>query len=152
MTISTDSRGGSTPPSTGEPADWVTWANDLPNFIALGMTCTTLNEVVAEFSLQDSTFPLNPNGAVNGGIVSAVADQAMGVMAQRAAGPDSYPVTASLHVQYHSAAIPPLRIETRLLNGGRRVKYVDVHVFDRDETHCASGHGTMVVTNQHRTG
>jgi uncharacterized protein (TIGR00369 family) len=131
-------------PGPADPADsWLTWANDWPSLRALGIECLRLDQRAAEFTIAAVSFPANPNGSVNGGILAAAADQAMGVLVMRGCPPGLTPATVSLHMQYHQPALAPLRMRAELLPGGRRVQFVEVVIEDRAGVRCATGHGTM---------
>ena len=71
-------------PAPGETVDWLAWANALPYCRNLGLECASeLNEGSATFRMECSTLTPNPNGAVNGGTVTAAADQIMGAVTMR---------------------------------------------------------------------
>jgi uncharacterized protein (TIGR00369 family) len=123
--------------------DWRTWANSYSTLRAARMTCTRIDDHSADFVLEDSFFPLNPNGAVNGGVVSLVADQAMGVLAIRTAAEGSLPATAVLQVHFHRPALAPLTLRANLIPGGRNIKTVEILVSDRDGQRCVTATGTM---------
>jgi len=123
--------------------EWMAWANSYSTLIAARMTCTRIDSQSADFLLKDSIFPLNPNGAVNGGMVSLVADQAMGVLAIRTAAERRLPVTAVLAVHFHRPALAPLTLHAQLIPGGRNIKTVEVVVMDRDGQRCVTATGTM---------
>ena len=126
-------------------SDWVAWANLTPQLRGLGITCTSLGEGSAEFTIEAVPYVANPNGSVNGGMLAAVADQAMGVLSTLNS-PDGYLcATASLHIQFHRPARSPLGMSAKLLPGGRRVKFVEVVLTDVDGNHCATAQGTMIV-------
>lgn len=131
-------------PEDGSPAAWVSWANAQPAMGTLGLTCTSVEPEVSVFSMGESAFPINPNMAVHGGLISAAADQAMAVVAARASAPGLIPVTSSLHVQFHAPAYLPITVRGRLLPSGFRVKYVEVVVEDATGARCATANGTMV--------
>lgn len=130
---------------SGDGGDWLGWAKSLPMCQDLGLICTEISERSATFTLSEVPLSPNPNGAVNGGLVAAAADQAMGVIAVRMSPPGLLPATASLHIQFHSPALAPLTLRASALGGGRRVVYVEVAVEDRNGRRCATSQGTMVV-------
>src|SRR5690349_572163 len=82
--------------------EWQAWADVYPTFASAGLRCVTMGRQTATFAFDGTPFPLNPNGAVNGGIVALAVDQIMGVMGARIAPTGSMPVTAALTVHYHS--------------------------------------------------
>lgn len=133
-------------PEPGAPAaEWVEWANGTAQLRGLAMECTAVAEGSAEFSVPTVDYVANPNGSVNGGMLAAIADNAMGVLTAMACPPGYLAATASLHIQYHRPAHAPLGVSAQLLPGGSRVKFVEVILRDRDGNHCATSQGTMIV-------
>lgn len=122
---------------------WLAWANEWATLRASNLACTRISAASADFVLEETSFPLNPNGAVNGGMVSLAVDQVMGVLAIRTASTGTHPVTAVLQVHFHRPAYPPLTFGARLIPGGRNIRTVEVVVHDRDGRHCVTGTGTM---------
>ncbi|MBP2389391.1 PaaI family thioesterase [Aeromicrobium fastidiosum] len=126
---------------------WLDWANGYSTLAASGLTCTRIDADGADFVLDKANFPPNPNGAVNGGIVALVADQAMGVAAIRTAPAGRQPVTAVLETHFHRPAFAPLTLTASVIPGGRTIRTVQVVVRDKDGKHCASATGTMSMTD-----
>ena len=139
-------------PSAGEQADWPAWANALSFCRDIGMTCLQLDRSAAVFQMQQSMLTPNPNGAVNGGVVAAAADQVMGAMALRTSEHGRLPATASLHLQFYRPAMAPLTFRATLPRDGRRTKFVDVVIEDRHGDRCASGQATMIVGGSGQAG
>jgi len=131
-------------PAPGETVDWLAWANALPYCRNLGLECVELAEGSATFRMERSTLTPNPNGAVNGGTVAAAADQIMGALTMRMSAPGLLPATGSLHIQFHLPAWAPLTFRATALGGGRRTKFVEVVVEDRNGNRCATSQGTMI--------
>ena len=133
-------------PAAGETetVDWVAWANELPFCRDLGLACAELNPTSAIFHMESSPLTPNPNGAVNGGIVAAAADQVMGALTMRMSARGLLPATGSLHIQFHLPARAPLTFRAAALGGGRRTKFVEVVVEDRNGNRCATSQGTMI--------
>ncbi|MCZ4551064.1 PaaI family thioesterase [Gordonia rubripertincta] len=96
--------------------------------------------------MSSDPFVANPNGALNGGIVVAIADQGPGVLARRTSGPDHIGVTAALHIQYHQPVFAPFSVTVNRLPGGRRVQYYEIWFEDAQRGRVASAHATLVVT------
>ena len=140
----TDSREPWWLPPGDTDAHWLSWANLLPFCRDLGLQCEKFTPEVAHFRMARPTLTPNPNGAVNGGIVVAAADQVMGAMAMRVSAPGQLPATGSLHIQYHRPALAPLLFRARPLGGGRRMKFIEVIVEDAAGNRCATSQGTMV--------
>ena len=131
-------------PPAGQTVDWPAWANTLPFCRDLGLVCNELNTESAEFRMARPALTPNPNGAVNGGIVAAAADQVMGALTRRTSDDGALPVTGSFHIQFHLPAMAPLTFRGTSLGGGRRTKFVEVVVEDRDGNRCATSQGTMI--------
>jgi len=131
-------------PAPGEMVDWLAWANALPFCQDIGLVCVELSPASATFRMERSTLTPNPNGAVNGGIVAAAADQVMGALTLRMSAKGLLPATGSLHIQFHLPARAPLTFRATALGGGQRTKFVEVAVEDRDGNRCATSQGTMI--------
>ena len=131
-------------PAGSTDADWISWAQRLPYCRDLGLECIDISADSAVFRMARPALTPNPNGAVNGGIVAAAADQVLGVMAMRVSAPGQLPATGALHIQYHSPAMAPITFRAKPLGGGSRVKFVEVVVEDRDGNRCVTSQGTMV--------
>jgi uncharacterized protein (TIGR00369 family) len=111
---------------------WLEWANQLPICVAIGLRCTALDDGGGEFGLQSSAWPLNPNGAVNGGLVIAAVDQAMGVVACGALPDRCLPATATINAAFLRPAFAPLHLRATVRQAGRRLVFVAVDVEDRE--------------------
>lgn len=125
--------------------DWRAWADVYSTFASAGLRCVTMRGREATFEFDGTPFPLNPNGAVNGGIVALAVDQIMGVMGARIAPTGSLPVTATLTVHYHAPAVQPLRLEAVALHAGRNLQTIEVAVHDSRGRRCTTATGTMAV-------
>jgi uncharacterized protein (TIGR00369 family) len=131
-------------PAPGQTVDWLAWANSLPYCRDLGLVCVEFNTASAVFRMESSTLTPNPNGAVNGGTVVAAADQIMGAITMRMSAEGLLPATGSLHIQFHLPAWAPLTFRATALGGGKRTKFVEVVVEDRNGDRCATSQGTMI--------
>jgi uncharacterized protein (TIGR00369 family) len=127
------------------PAAWIAWINRLPQLRQLGMVCTDLDAGEAIFSLEEVPLGPNPDGAVNGGLVAAVVDQAMGAVAMLNVPGGHVINTASLNVQFLRPARVPLTVRGVVAKPGRRLIFVEVEVSDRDGQVTNLASGTMVV-------
>ncbi|MUL65849.1 hypothetical protein BOO86_15345 [Mycobacterium sp. CBMA 234] len=144
MTTSADDAVAST--AWWDPApdvDWVAWGNSLPFAQDIGMECVALDRDCAVFRMEKSVLTLNPNGAVNGGLLAAAADQVMGALSRCNGDRGDLPATATLHIQYHLPAMPPLTFRATSLGGGRNIKFIEVVVLDAGGNRCATSTGTM---------
>jgi uncharacterized protein (TIGR00369 family) len=136
-------------PPWGEPwRAWIEWANRLPNLVQIGLECTHLDGTSGEFVLRESVWQLNPNGGINGGLVVAAADQALGTTALSAMPPQSLPATATITASYLRPAFPPLLFRAEVSQSGRRLVFVTVDIEDCDGRICVRSSGTMVAQSE----
>ena len=134
------------PPPPGAPEqEFVDWANGLPIMQDLNLVCTSLSAGHGSFTVDEGPLSRNPNGAVHGGLVSAIADQCLGVVSTVNAPHDRMSVTGSLHGQFHRPAMPPLAIHARCINAGRRLIFVECEIDDARGNRCGTFQATMVV-------
>jgi len=119
------------PHGGGEDA-WRRYAERQPLFDAYAVRCTAIEPGRAVFVLGESPIRLNPNGAVHGGVVAALADGAVGTVFVRSVEPGLLPATASLTVDYHRPAFPPLTFEATLAAQGRTLAFCDVSITDSE--------------------
>jgi uncharacterized protein (TIGR00369 family) len=139
------------PPPVGAPEqEFVDWANGLPMASELNIVCRSLSLAEAVFTVDKVPLAANPNGAVHGGIVSAMADQCLGAVSVANAPRDRMSVTASLHGQFHRPAIPAFEIRARLISAGRKLIFVECDVVDSRERRCATFQATMAVGGAER--
>jgi uncharacterized protein (TIGR00369 family) len=132
-------------PSTDDWDAWPDWATRLPASVSMGLRGVSVSPQRTVLTMAESAWPLNPNGAVHGGLVAAGADQAGGVAAIASLGAGALPATATLHGQFLRPAFPGLTYECRLIKGGTQLVFVEIDVFDRDGRHCARFDGTWSV-------
>src|SRR5689334_2235774 len=89
----------SPPPVGSSEPELVNWANGLPIAADLNLVCRALSPAEGIFTVAKGPLSANPNGAVHGGMVSAIADQCLGVISVVNAPRERMSVTASLHGQ-----------------------------------------------------
>jgi uncharacterized protein (TIGR00369 family) len=133
-------------PSTDDWSAWPTWASNLPASQCLGLRVTSVGPGTATAFLDESPWPLNPNQSVHGGLVAAAADQAGGIAAVAALGERALPATATLHAEYLRPAFPGLRLDCRVVRGGRTLLFVEIDVLDRKGQLCTKFNGTWSVS------
>jgi uncharacterized protein (TIGR00369 family) len=135
--------GDPTPPPAGAWTQWIEWADALPNLSELGLRCERVEAGTAVLKLERSVLSLNPNGGVNGGLICAAADQAMGVVALTALDAGALPATATLHAEFLRPAFAPLLFRAAVSQRGRRLVFVSVDVEDASGRLCVRFTGTM---------
>jgi uncharacterized protein (TIGR00369 family) len=127
------------------PADstaWPAWAADLPasTFMRIRPSIVERGRVLAR--LEESIWPLNPNEAVHGGLVLAVADHVGGMAAMTVMEPGQYCATAMLASQFLRPAILPLDYDATVVRAGRTLAFVSLDVVGRDGQLCTKFNGT----------
>lgn len=139
------------PPIGGSAADRLQWANALPPCVHLGLVCTALEPGHAVLALETSTWPLNPNGAIHGGLVLGLADQALGLAVISALQPGLLPATATLQSEFHRPAFPPLTLEARITRHGRTIVFAEVDVRAADGRTCMKCFASFSVDGSSRS-
>ncbi|GAB5457078.1 MAG: hypothetical protein Hens3KO_01080 [Henriciella sp.] len=73
----------------------------------------------------------NPAGYIQGGYLSAMLDDAIGMLATVKAGSRAFPSTMDLHVQFlRPVRVGIIEVAARLRNIGRRVIFAEADLFD----------------------
>jgi uncharacterized protein (TIGR00369 family) len=134
------------PPTAGGPPGAIArWMENLPMSRHLKITCQALDRAGGTFTVPEAPLTVNPNGAVHGGLVAAIADHCLGAVAVMNSPRDGLAVTASLHGQFHRPAMPALTVQARLISAGRSLIYVECAIFDRKGSRAATFQATMSV-------
>lgn len=107
---------------------FVAWVHSLPLAVVFGIRCLHAARGVTRMTLTESPIAANPNGAVHGGIVSALIDHAMGATAMTVMPPRTAAVTATLNVDYLAPAVLPLTFDTTVLRHSRALVFVQTRV------------------------
>jgi uncharacterized protein (TIGR00369 family) len=137
-------------PANTEWAQWVQWANRLPNFSEICMSCVEVSAGVCVATLDGSRFSPNPNGAVNGGLVLSAADQCMGVVALSTLEAGSLAVTATISAEFLRPAFPELTLRANVSQRGRNLVFVTVNVHDLQGRLAVKCSGTMAAQDSGR--
>jgi len=131
------------PPWGQDWPSWMQWANALPNLSEINLQCEQISAGYIRLRLEKSRWGLTPIGGVNGGLVIAAADQAMGIVALTVMPRGALPATATLNASYFRPAMPPLTFQARVTESGRRLVFVKLDVEDRAGRVCVSCSGAM---------
>jgi acyl-coenzyme A thioesterase PaaI-like protein len=129
---------------------WKDWLNHHPVYRESQLTCTTMGLEEATFLMDGSSLPLNPNGAVNGGVIAMACDHVLGALGMRVVPTGRLPATATLNVLYHAPAYPPLGLRATLLNAGQNMLAIRVEAQGSDDRVCSTAAGTMAVSSWER--
>jgi uncharacterized protein (TIGR00369 family) len=121
----------------------VAWSEAFEPGVRLGIRCLELPRGGGTFIVEADPFIPNPNGAINGGIVAAIADNVLGVALARVLADGHTPRTGSLQVQYHRPVRTPVTVHVTVLPGGRRVQFLEANFVDASGERCASAQATM---------
>jgi uncharacterized protein (TIGR00369 family) len=128
---------------------WLAWANGELTRI-LGMECITLDPDGATYRLDSSPWPLNPNGALHGGLILAAADHCLGAIASRALRDDRLPVTAALTSEFHAPTFAPAVFEVTVDKIGRGIGFAGVTIRGEDGRLSATIRGLMTLSSTSR--
>jgi uncharacterized protein (TIGR00369 family) len=139
------------PPHGGTWQQWADWGSELSVAKGLNLRCTHVEAGRATLVLDGDEWSINPNGAVNGGIVIACADHAFGIVASTLLDPETIPATATFTSDFLRPAIPPITFEAVVDRIGRTMVFVSASVTDRIGKVCNQVRGTMIVDGSSRT-
>lgn len=128
----------------GGPA-WTDWADTLPASRAMGLRCRSMEPGHVTMTMDESVWPLNPNGALHGGLVVAAADHCMGVATMTMQEPGTFTATASLTTDFHLPAFPPVTLEATVTRNGRTLAFVELAVMDASGRRCGGANGVWAV-------
>jgi len=131
------------PPWGGSMEAWIDWGECLPASRAMGLRCHSMKPGHAVVVMDASEWPLNPSGAVHGGLVLAWADHCFALAAMPTLPPGSAPATASLSAQFLRPAMPPLTFDARVDRTGRTLVFLTVDVYDAHGRLATKVSGTM---------
>jgi len=130
-------------PWGGSMEEWIAWGERLPASRAMGLRCTVMEPGHAVVVMDASEWPLNPSGAVHGGLVLAWADHCFALAAMPTLPQGSTPATASLSAQFVRPALPPLTFDARVDRTGRSLVFLTVDVYDAHGRLATRVSGTM---------
>jgi uncharacterized protein (TIGR00369 family) len=139
-----------TPPHGGSTAEWTDWAESLPVSRAMGLRCTKIEHGKVTVLLESVPWPLNPNGAVHGGMVLAWADHCLGLVGSTVVDPGSVPATATLTSEFLRPAVPPLTFEAEVDRCGKTTVFITVRVHDAKGRLSNKVSGTMSIDGTSR--
>ncbi len=129
-----------------DPEAMRTWFNKVAILRRLNVEIVRLEPGHSWLELKPTEDMRNPNGAVNGALLSALIDQAGGAAVSSLVEPDEYPSTMDLAIHFLTGAFrAPIVAECRVLRRGRRHAWVTVEVRDAEGKLCAHGTGTWAL-------
>jgi uncharacterized protein (TIGR00369 family) len=138
-------------PFLGTEEAWIAWADGLVTSRALHARCTSFVPGRVELVMDSSPWPTNPNGALHGGLVGAIADHVMGMTAMSVSTRDELPATATLTINYHRPAFPPLTCVGEVSRRGRTLAFIEAEIRSGDGRVCARCSGTWSIDGASRS-
>lgn len=138
------------PPYGADSDKWAEWAEAMPVSQRMGLRCASIEAGRATLVVEESVWPLNPNGAMHGGLVTAIADHCFGVVATTVLDEERVPATATLTADFLRPALPPLTFEASIDRIGRTMAFVTVEVINRAGKIATKVNGTMVIDGSSR--
>ncbi len=132
-------------PFPADQAAWSSWVNELTISKVCGFTCASIEPGRVQIDVERSPWPLNPNGAVHGGLVLAMADHVMGIATFTVMEPERICATADLTAQFHRPAFAPLAFEAVVERKGRTLAFVELTVKGGDGRVCTRGIGSWSI-------
>jgi len=128
----------------GEDWDaWKSWAATQPGIVSLGIEPREFSDGRAVVEVPSSMTPLNPNGAVHGGLVAALIDQVGSLATITRAAPGHGVLTCTLNIGYLRPAMLPLVGVGQVLRSSRTLIFTRVEILSGGEI-CASASGTWI--------
>lgn len=137
-------------PAPDDEPGWIRWVEEHPISQLMGMRCLSAQPGHLRIQADKSWWPLNPNGAFQGGMVVAYADQCLGLASMTSVLPGCTPATATLTAEYVRPCFPPLTYDVRVLRSGRSLIFLGIEVHDRNGRLCAKITGTMATNGNSR--
>lgn len=129
-----------------EPGDWLAWrdwAARQPTLGAFGIEDATFADGRVTASIRSLSTPLNPNGAVHGGLVAAALDQ-IGALASLTRAPADHGVlTCTLGIEYLRPAILPLTGIGQVQRSSSSLVFTRIELSSRGKV-CAAASGTWL--------
>jgi uncharacterized protein (TIGR00369 family) len=122
------------------------WFNAMPIMRTLSARVEELAADGATVVVAPPAAELNPNGAVSGGILAAVADVTGGFVVSAGGDEGEYQSTSDLTLHFMRAALAlPLTARSRVLRRGRRNCVVQIEISDAEGKLCTVATGTWVL-------
>lgn len=89
----------------------------------------------------------NPAGTVQGGFISAMLDDVIGMMAMVKAGPRALASTIDLHVHFlRPLRVGPVEVAARITNKGASVMFAEAELFDSRGKPAARATSALAIT------
>ncbi|MGO4385510.1 PaaI family thioesterase [Specibacter sp. RAF43] len=106
------------------PEAWAEWAERLPSSEVVGLRVRHSEPGYVELELGNDSL-LNPNGAVNGGVIAAASDQACALALLTLLPPWWVAVTTTLNIEYRRPAMLPLVFKSRVTRYSRTLAFIE---------------------------
>lgn len=112
----------------------------------IGMRIVDVGDGWARTTLDPPVGLLNPNGAVNGGILACYMDLTGGLLVGSSLDASQPSATIELGIHFmRAAAQTPLTATARMRRRGRQLMFVSIDTVDSNGEPCVSATGTWVI-------
>ncbi len=90
----------------------------------------------------------NPAGMLQGGIITTICDDAMGI-AHYSTDPEHYVVTVDINVNFLYGISVPSRVKAigKLVREGKKIAFVSCEVYDAEDRLCALATSNLITTS-----
>lgn len=105
-----------------------------PSAVMMGWRLVSLDAEAGEMEVAFEGKPefRNPAGYVQGGIIAAMMDDAMGPLLVAHTGGRKYPSTIDLHTHYlRPVPVGPVSVRARVVRLGRQIAFLEAELFER---------------------
>lgn len=127
-------------------AELLQWYQQTEWVRMIGMRVLEVGDDWARTALEPPADLLNPNGAVNGGILACYMDLTGGLLVGRSVEEGQPSATIELGIHFmRAAAQTPLTATARVRRRGRSLMFVSVDAVDAAGKPCVSATGTWVI-------
>lgn len=117
--------------------DWAqvfSGTNRPPSAVMMGWRLIAIDAEAGEIDVAFEGKPefRNPAGYVQGGMIAAMMDDAMGPLLVAHTGGKKYPSTIDLHTHYlRPVPVGPVTVKARVVRLGRQIAFLEAELFER---------------------
>jgi uncharacterized protein (TIGR00369 family) len=119
-----------------------------PSAVMMGWRLISLDAAAGEMEVGFEGKPefRNPAGYVQGGIIAAMMDDAMGPLLVAHTGGRKYPSTIDLHTHYlRPVPVGPVTVKARVVRLGRQIAFLEAELFERSGKLAARGRASAAL-------
>lgn len=119
-----------------------------PSAVMMGWRLISIDAEAGEMEVGFEGKPefRNPAGYVQGGIIAAMMDDAMGPLLVAHTGGRKYPSTIDLHTHYlRPVPVGPVTVKARVVRLGRQIAFLEAELFERSGKLAARGRASAAL-------